>query len=175
MGKGQRLGLIHIYTGRGKGKTTAALGLCLRAAGHNFRIAVIQFMKIWDYGEIKSLKKLGIDLFRYGTKDFVDPKDLKPVDIEQADKAMNKACEFIGKGAYDIIILDEITVAIDFNLISLKKVVDLLRKKPDNLELVLTGYTCPDELIERADLVSRIEEVKHPYRKGIEARRGIEY
>jgi cob(I)alamin adenosyltransferase len=175
MGKGQRLGLIHIYTGRGKGKTTAALGLCLRAAGHNFRIAVIQFMKIWDYGEIKGLKKLGIDLFRYGTKDFVDPENLRPIDLEQADKAMNKACELIEKGGYDIMILDEITVAIGFNMIPLKKVVDLLEKKPDNLELVLTGYTCPEELIERADLVSRIEEVKHPYRRGIEARKGIEY
>ncbi len=167
--------MIHIYTGRGKGKTTAALGLCLRASGHNFRIAVIQFMKMWDYGEIKGLKKLGIDLFRYGTKDFIDPKDLRPIDLEEADKAMNKAYELIEKGVYDIVILDEITVAIDFNLIPLKKVVDLLEKKPDNLELVLTGYTCADELIERADLVSRIEEVKHPYSKGIEARRGIEY
>ena len=171
----QRLGLIHIYTGKGKGKTTAALGLCLRAAGHNFRIAVIQFMKIWNYGEIKSLKKLGIDLFRYGTKDFVDPKNLRPIDLDQAGQAMGKAYELFQKGAYDIMILDEITVAIDFNLISLKKVVDLLEKKPDNLELILTGYTCPDELIERADLVSRIEEVKHPYSKGIEARKGIEY
>ena len=167
--------MIHIYTGRGKGKTTAALGLALRAAGHNFKIAIIHFMKIWDYGEVKGLGRLGIDLFRYGTTELIDPNKPSPVDFEQAKLAMEKAEELIREGAYDILILDEITVAIGFNLISLQGVVDLLENKPENLELILTGRTCPEALIERADLVSRIDEIKHPFHKGLQARKGIEF
>jgi cob(I)alamin adenosyltransferase len=169
------LGLIQIYTGCGKGKTTAALGLAMRAAGHNFKIAVVQFMKIWNYGELKSLRRLGIDLFRYGTKELVDPQDPSPIDFEQANKALAKAEKLIEKGSYDLVILDEINVALHFNLIPLKRVVDLLDRKPDNLEVVLTGRNCPPELIERADLVSSMDEVKHPYQKGVKARKGIEF
>ena len=175
MEKEDRLGLVQIYTGNGKGKTTAALGLAVRAAGHNLKIAIIQFMKMWDYGEVKSLRRLGIDLFRYGTTGFVDPKNPSPIDLEKADKALSKAEELIEKGDYDILILDEVNVALDFKLIPLKRVIDLLDKKPDNLELVLTGRNCPQELIERAHLVSVIDEIKHPFQKGIEARKGIEF
>jgi len=168
-------GMIHIYTGSGKGKTTAALGLAMRAVGHNFKVAIIHFMKIWDYGEVKSLKKLEIDLFRYGTTELIDPKNPSPVDFEQAEKALSKAEELIENGNYDILILDEINVALGFNLIPIERVVNLLNKKPDSLELVLTGRKCPEELIDRADLVSAIDEIKHPYQKGIEARKGIEF
>jgi len=175
MKKKDSLGLIQIYTGDGKGKTTAALGLAMRAAGHNLKIAIIHFMKIWNYGEVKSLKKLGIDLFRYGTKELIDPKNPSPIDFEEANKALLKAGKLMEKGDYDILILDEINVAIDFNLIPLRKVVDLLDKKPDNLELVLTGRNCPEELIERADLVSVIDEIKHPFQKGLKVRKGIEF
>jgi cob(I)alamin adenosyltransferase len=173
--KGDNLGLIHIYTGPGKGKTTAALGLALRAAGHDLKIAIVHFMKIWDYGEVNSLKRLGIDLFRYGTTELIDPENPSPVDFEQAKLAMEKGGELVRGGAYDIVILDEITVAIDFNLISVQGVIDLIVNKPDNLELILTGRTCPEALIERADLVSRIDEIKHPYQKGLHARKGIEF
>ena len=175
MKKKGTLGLIQIYTGKGKGKTTAALGLAMRAAGHNFKIAIIHFMKIWNYGEVKSLEKLGIDLFRYGTTELIDPKNPSPIDFDEANKAIEKAEELIGRGNYDILILDEINVAIDFNLIPLKRVVDLLDKKSDNLELILTGRNCPEELIERADLVSRIDEIKHPFQKGLKVRKGIEF
>jgi len=175
MKKKDSLGLVQIYTGGGKGKTTAALGLAIRAAGHDLKIAIIHFMKIWNYGEVKSLKKLGIDLFRYGTKELIDPKNPSPIDFEEANKALSKAEELIEKGDYDILILDEINVAVDFSLIPLKRVIDLLDKKSDNLELVLTGRNCPKELIERADLVSLIDEVKHPYQKGLKARKGIEF
>ena len=175
MKKKDNLGLIHIYTGRGKGKTTAALGLAMRAAGHNFKIAIVHFMKIWDYGEVKSLERLGIDLFRYGTTELIDPEKPSPVDFDQANKALSKAEELIEKGGYDILILDEITVAIEFKLIPLKRVVGLLAKKPDNLELVLTGRTCPQELFQKADLISRIDEIKHPFQKGVVARKGIEF
>jgi cob(I)alamin adenosyltransferase len=169
------LGLIHIYTGGGKGKTTASLGLAMRAVGHGLRVAVVHFMKIWDYGEVKSLDKLGIDLFRYGTTELIDPNKPSPVDFEEADKAISKSEKLIQEGTYNIVILDEITLAVDFNLIPLKRVIDLLDKKPDTLELVLTGRNCPWELIKRADLVSVIDEVKHPFQKGIKARRGIEF
>jgi len=175
MKKKDSLGLVQIYTGGGKGKTTAAIGLAVRAAGHNFKIAIIHFMKIWDYGEVKGLKRLGIDLFRYGTTELIDPKNPSPIDFDEANKAIEKAEELIERGNYDILILDEINVTIDFNLIPLRKVVDLLDKKPDNLELVLTGRNCPEKLIERADLVSVIDEIKHPFQKGIEARKGIEF
>lgn len=175
MKKKHNLGLVQIYTGGGKGKTTASLGLAVRAVGHNFKVAIIHFMKIWDYGEVKSLRKLGIDLFRYGTTELIDPKNPSPIDYEEANKALLKAEEVIEKSDYDILILDEINVAIDFNLIPLKRVIDLIDKKPNNLELVLTGRNCPQELIERADLVSLINETKHPYQKGIEARKGIEF
>jgi cob(I)alamin adenosyltransferase len=175
MKKRDNLGLIHIYMGRGKGKTTAALGLAMRAAGHNFKIAIVHFMKIWDYGEVKSLERLGIDLFRYGTTELIDPDKPSPVDFDQAKQAMEKAKELAEKGNYDILILDEITVAIDFKLISLREVVDLLENKPENLELILTGRTCHEELLERADLISRIDEIKHPYHKGLQARKGIEF
>jgi len=169
------LGLIQIYTGKGKGKTTAALGLAVRAIGHDFKVAIIHFMKIWDYGEVKGLKRLGIDLFRYGTTELIDPKNPSTIDYEEANKALLKTEELMEKSDYDILILDEINVAIDFNLITLKRVVEILDKKPDNLELVLTGRNCPQELIERADLISVIDEIKHPYQKGIEARKGIEF
>ena len=175
MKKKHNFGLVQIYTGGGKGKTTASLGLAVRAAGHNFKIAIIHFMKIWDYGEVKSLKKLGIDLFRYGTTELIDPKNPSPIDYEEAEKAILKAEKLIEKSDYDILILDEINVAVDFSLIPIKRVVDLLDKKPDNLELVLTGRNCPQELIERADLVSVIDEIKHPYQGGMEARKGIEF
>ena len=95
--KKHSLGLIQIYTGRGKGKTTAALGLAMRATGHNFKVAIIHFMKIWNYGEVKSLKKLGIDLFRYGTTELIDPKNPSPIDFDQANKAIEKAEELIEK------------------------------------------------------------------------------
>ena len=175
MKKKDSLGLVQIYTGGGKGKTTAAIGLAVRAAGHNFKIAIIHFMKIWDYGEVKGLKRLGIDLFRYGTTELIDPKNPSPIDFDEANKAIEKAEELIERGDYDILILDEINVTIDFNLIPLKRVVDLIDKKPDNLELVLTGRNCPEELIERADLVSRIDEIKHPFQKGLKVRKGIEF
>lgn len=175
MEKADGLGRVQVYTGGGKGKTTAALGLAMRAVGHDFKVAVIQFMKKWNYGEIKSLRRLGIDLFRYGTAQFIDPKDPSPVDFEEADKGLSKAEELIERGDHDLLILDEINLALDFNLIPLKRVFDLLDKKPDNLEVILTGRNCPRELIERADLVSSMDEIKHPYQKGLKARKGIEF
>ncbi len=175
MEKKTGFGLIQIYTGTGKGKTTAALGLAMRAAGHGFKVGIIHFMKIWDYGEVKSLKKLEIDLFRYGTTELIDPKNPSHVDFEQAHEAIEKAEELMVKSNYDILILDEVSVAIYFDLIPLERVLALLDKKPDNLELVLTGRKCPQELIERADLVSVIDAVKHPYQDGLESRKGIEF
>jgi len=170
------LGLIQIYTGDGKGKTTAALGLALRAYLHGFKVAFVQFMKGTRYGEDKIPKMLpGFHFEKFGRKEFVDPKNPNPKDIEEARKAFNRCKELAFSGNFDLIVMDEINVAMDFGLISVDEVLSFLKNRPPNVELVLTGRYAPKPVVEIADLVSEIKEVKHPYTKGIPARRGIEY
>ncbi|MFQ5891698.1 MAG: cob(I)yrinic acid a,c-diamide adenosyltransferase [Candidatus Methanofastidiosia archaeon] len=167
-------GLIHIYTGNGKGKTTAALGLSMRALGHEFRVYIIQFMKEgYPYGELVVLQKLGIEIERFGRGHFIRDKP-STKDVELAEKALERAREVLKSQMYDLVILDEINVAIHFGLLSKEEVLELLREKPDATELVLTGRFAPKELIEVADYVTEMVEVKHPYRKGMKARDGIE-
>ena len=168
------LGLIQIYTGNGKGKTTAALGLAVRACLHGYRVAFIQFMKGTDYGEDRLNEIIpNFHLEKFGRKEFVNPKSPHPRDVEEAKRALKRAEELMND--YDIMVLDEINVALHFNLLKLNDVLEFIEKKPENLELVLTGRYAPKELIEIADLVSEIREIKHPYAKGIMAREGIEY
>jgi len=170
-------GLVHVYTGNGKGKTTASLGLALRAAGHQKKTIMIQFMKgdIY-YGELGAARLLSpyLTIVQKGRPDFVDKKNPDPRDVELAKEALELAREVIGDNRYDIVILDEINVAMDFGLVSIDEVVDLIEKKPPELELVLTGRYAPKEIIDRADLVTEMVEIKHPYQKGIAARLGIE-
>jgi cob(I)alamin adenosyltransferase len=170
-------GLIQVYTGLGKGKTTAALGLALRAAGQSLKVYIIQFMKGWsNYGELVSVKKLpSITLRQFGRPEFVDKDHPDPEDIRQAHQALEHARQVILGGQYDVVILDEINVALDFGLISLGEVLSLLDAKPEKVELVLTGRYAHPEVVKRADLVTEMLDIKHPYAEGITGRRGIEY
>ncbi|MGC8787097.1 MAG: cob(I)yrinic acid a,c-diamide adenosyltransferase [Anaerolineae bacterium] len=170
-------GLIQVYTGDGKGKTTAALGLALRAAGHGLRVYIVQFMKGWPhYGELLALAaQPNITLVQFGRPSFVNREHPDPEDVRLAQEAYQRSLDLLTNGQYDVVILDEINVALDYGLISLEQVLALLDAKPPHVELVLTGRNAHPRVIERADLVTEMREVKHPYRLGIEGREGIEY
>jgi cob(I)alamin adenosyltransferase len=170
-------GLVQIFTGNGKGKTTAALGTVLRAVGHDFRIFIVFFMKgNYDYGEYSTLSRLpNVDMSSFGFRSFTDPANVKPEEIEQAKLALAAAREAILSGKYDLVVLDEVNVALSFHLIELDEVVQLVKDKPPHLELILTGRNADTRLIEMADLVTEMVKVKHPFDKGIKARKGIEY
>jgi len=170
-------GLIQVYTGDGKGKTTAALGLCFRAAGHGYKSFVIQFMKGQIvYGELNSAKMMNglITIEQMGRPDFVSKENPERIDIEMAQEALRLAEKVIKSNEYDIVVLDEVNVAVDFKLIDKEEVLRILREKPEGVEVVLTGRYAPREFIDIADLVSEIKEIKHYYTKGVEARDGIE-
>lgn len=169
--------MIQIYTGNGKGKTTAALGLALRAVGHNKKVIMIQFMKgKINYGELKSAMMLkNFKIEQYGRPDFVDKDHPAKIDIDLAKKGFERAKEIIKGKKYDIVILDELNVAVDYGLISVKEVVELLKKTPKKMEIIITGRYMPEEFKAYADLVSEIIEVKHYFQKGTKARKGIEY
>jgi cob(I)alamin adenosyltransferase len=171
------LGLVQIYTGTGKGKTTAALGLGLRALGKGFKVFMLQFMKgDIEYGEVTSVRNLdGFDIEQFGRPDFVDKNNPAQVDIDWAQKGLARVKEVISQNKYDIIILDEINVAIDWNLIKLEDIIELITNKPKHMELILTGRYAHPKLIELADLVTDMRELKHPYQEGVLARDGIEH
>jgi cob(I)alamin adenosyltransferase len=171
------LGKVHVYTGDGKGKTTAALGLALRAAGHGRKVLVVQFMKgDIEYGELRAAKNVpGITIVQFGRPEFVDKKAPAPEDIEGARKALAFAREAMAKKECDVLILDEVNVAVDFGLVGAKEVLEVLRSRPGGIEVVLTGRDAPKEFIEHADLVTEMRKVKHPYDKGLKCREGIEY
>jgi cob(I)alamin adenosyltransferase len=168
-------GYIQVYTGEGKGKTTAALGLTLRASGHGLKVYIGQFMKGQDYSELRSAAALdGVTLEQYGEPGWVHEGKLKPEQLEQAAKGLAKASEALRSGGYDIVILDELNMALWFKLISLDDVLRLLDDKPTGTELVLTGRRAHEEIIARADLVTEMREIKHYYTAKVPARRGIE-
>lgn len=169
--------MIQIYTGSGKGKTTAALGLALRAVGHGMNVIMIQFMKgKINYGELEAAKSLpGLTIEQYGRPDFVNPENPTDEDKEFARDALARARDVIKKKKFDIIILDEINVAVAFGLVSVSEVIDILKNVPRHKELILTGRYMPEEFAEYADLISEIKEVKHHFQKGTSARKGIEY
>ncbi len=174
----QPRGCIQVYTGDGKGKTTSALGLALRAWGHGLKTVIIQFMKgKTDYGELEAVKGIpGISIHQYGTPDFVFKGQERPIDYQEAKDALNHARQVMKAPDVSILVLDEINVALYFELISLQDVLDLMGERPPGQELVLTGRRVPDEIIQRADLVTRFVEEKHYYStQGLEARKGIEH
>jgi cob(I)alamin adenosyltransferase len=173
----QNLGLVEVYTGTGKGKTTAALGLGLRSYGKGLKVFMIQFMKgDIDYGEILAVKELdGFIIEQFGRPDFVDRNNPEKIDIEYAHSALARAHEILSNGEYDILILDEINIALEWNLIELEDIIELINSKPKNVELVLTGRYAHPKIIELADLVTDMQEIKHPYKNGVPAREGIEH
>ncbi|MFO7957378.1 MAG: cob(I)yrinic acid a,c-diamide adenosyltransferase [Candidatus Brocadiia bacterium] len=169
-------GLIQVYFGNGKGKTTAALGQALRAAGRDKKILIVQFMKKWDYGELHSIEQIPrITIKTFGTKDFVHKGKAKEVDYREAEKALTEGVQGAQSGLYDMVIFDELSVALDFELLKIQEVVDFLEVKPEEVEIIITGRNAPQEIIDRADLVTEMREIKHPYQKGVQARIGIEY
>lgn len=169
-------GLVQVYFGNGKGKTTAALGLALRAAGRGKEIMIVQFMKKWDYGELHSIQSIPqITVKTFGTKDFVYKGKAKEIDYQEAKKAFSEGVQAAKSNQYDIVIFDELNVALDFELLELQEVLDFLEEKPDKVEIIITGRNAPQEIIEKADLVTEMLEIKHPFQKGIKARIGIEY
>jgi len=169
-------GFIHIYTGSGKGKTTAALGLGLRAAGAGFKVYMIQFMKGRRYSELDSIENIqNFKIVQYGRDEFVSKENPEQIDIDLAQEGFVHAQETIKKGKFDMVILDEINVAVDFNLIKLKDLLNLINNKPEKLELVLTGRYSHPETIKIADIVTEMLEIKHPYQKGITARKGVDF
>jgi cob(I)alamin adenosyltransferase len=169
--------MVLIYTGNGKGKTTAALGLGLRAVGHGIRVIMIQFMKGQiTYGEIEAVKKLPLFCIeQYGRPDFVNPEKPEDIDIKLAKDALRRAEDIIENKTYDMVILDEINVAIEYGLIPLGDVISLIKRIPETMHLVLTGRYMPEELLEHADMVSEVREIKHHFEKGKTAQEGIEF
>ncbi|UCC66464.1 MAG: cob(I)yrinic acid a,c-diamide adenosyltransferase [Deltaproteobacteria bacterium] len=170
-------GMIQVYTGNGKGKTTAALGLACRAVGHGYKVFIIQFMKgNIEYGELETAKKLApsLTIKQMGRECFVRREKPDPEDVRLAQEALALAKQVIEGGDYDIVILDEINVAVDFGLIQKKEVLKLTDGRPSHVELILTGRNAAVEIMERADLVTEMVEIKHYYQRGIQNREGIE-
>jgi cob(I)alamin adenosyltransferase len=168
-------GYIHIFTGDGKGKTTAALGLAIRAAGYGMKTYIGQFMKGQHYGELTALRDHPfITIEQYGDVECVHREEITEKHTDQAQQGLKRAREIMLSNQYDIIILDEINVAVWFDMISIHQVLELLNDRPDHVEIILTGRRAPEALIEIADLVSEIKEIKHYYHRGINARTGIE-
>lgn len=170
-------GYTHIYTGNGKGKTSAAIGLAIRAAGFGLKTYIACFMKEFPYSEFTALKKFAgqIDIEPFGKDDFVFRKEY-PIgeELYAIKKGLDFAKENMLSGKYDIIILDEICVCHYFKIFSAEEIIEFIKKKPDTIELILTGRYCPEELYQYADLITEMKEVKHYYYSGVNARKGIE-
>lgn len=173
-------GLTIVYTGKGKGKTTAALGIALRAVGYGKKICMIQFIKgSWHYGEMYSSKRLEpefeIIAIGRGFVGIIDDTTPKEEHENIAKEAIKISIEKIQSGKYDIVILDEINYAINLDLVKVEDVLNLIKSKPPGLDLVLTGNYAKDEIIELADLVTEMKEIKHPFQRGIKAKKGIDF
>lgn len=170
-------GLVQVFTGEGKGKTTAALGAVIRALGGGLRVYIVYFMKgSYPYGERNILSKLpNVTMASFGSLEFVDPANVKPEEKEQARQALAAAREAMLSGSYDLVVLDEVNIAVAWKLVELDEVIKLISDKPQHMELILTGRYADKELVKMADLVTEMLKIKHPYNEGIKARAGIEY
>ncbi len=169
-------GLIMVFTGDGKGKTTAAVGQAIRALGHGYKVFMIHFMKGRDYGEFLATDKMqNLTLVRAGRDDFVSRENPDPIDVELAKNGFEKAEKAVMSGDYNLVVLDEINVAVDYGLIEESRVLDLLKSKPQHVALVLTGRNASPELVKMADTVSEVLAIKHHYETGADCCKGIEY
>lgn len=173
----QLRGLVQVFTGDGKGKTSAALGIVLRALGHDKRVYIAYFMKgDYPYGERHVLSQLpNVHFASFGGIGFIDPSNIKPEDREQAKQALAAAREAVLSGNYDLVVLDEVNLAAAWRLVEVDEVIRLINDKPQNVELVLTGRHADAKLIQLADLVTEMLKIKHPYDKGVMARKGLDY
>ena len=169
-------GMVQVFTGNGKGKTSAALGAIVRAIGHGWRVCIIFFMKgKYPYGEFSTLSKLpNVDVASFGLRCFTFACP-KPEEIEEAKLALSAAREAMLNGKYDLVVLDEVNIATAKKLLELNEGVRLISDRPQNVELILTGRQADAKIIEMADMVTEMVKLKHPYDKGIPARKGIEY
>ena len=173
-------GLVIVYTGGGKGKTSAALGLVLRAVGYNHKVCMVQFVKgSWHYGELDSAKRLApeFEMITAG-KGFVgilDDKSPREDHVKTANDTLEISKEKMMSGKFDVVILDDINYALQLKLLNLDDVIDLIKSKPSELDLVLTGNHAAEEVIELADLVTEMKEIKHPFKSGIKAKKGIDF
>ncbi len=175
-----RKGLIVVFTGPGKGKTTAALGTAFRAIGQGMKVLMVQFIKgSWHYGELDTCRMLGEDKIRILPmgRGFVKVGVEKPdqEDVRMVEEAWKFASQAITGGEYDLVILDEVNYAVSYKMLDPARVVETLRQKPEMVHVILTGRNAHPSIVECADLVTEMREVKHPYQKGILAQRGIEY
>ncbi len=171
-------GLILVFTGNGKGKTTAALGVALRAAGHGLRVLILQFMKMRvNTGEIRALERtnLPITIKQFGRRVFFRTRTCEPMDIHKAYLGLKAFQRAMDSRTYDMIILDEINLAVYFGLLDVEEVMEVIRNRPSNLHLVLTGRKARKEIIDIADLVTEMMETRHPYNQGVKAQKGIEF
>ena len=167
-------GYIQVYTGNGKGKTTAAIGLAVRALGAGYKVLFAQFVKGQYYSEHKTLRKLeNLTIKQFGREGFIHSKPAQE-DIDEAKKGYDFILKAFTENTYDVVILDEANIAVFFNLFSEEELLDLMDKKPENTELIITGRYATDRVMEKADLVSEMKEIKHYYQKDILARTGIE-
>jgi cob(I)alamin adenosyltransferase len=168
-------GYVQVYTGNGKGKTTAAIGLAVRAAGAGLKVFIVQFIKQGEYSEIKTLKKLSemITVEQYGMGRFVDGKPTAE-DIDIAGEGLTRVKQVMLSGKYDVIILEEANVAVKYGLIPVQELIDVITAKPESVEMVITGRNASPLILDKADLVTEMKPVKHYYNKGVMARLGIE-
>ncbi len=168
-------GYVHVYTGDGKGKTTAAIGLAIRAAGAGRKVFIGQFLKSGEYSEHKALERFSdlIEIKQYGRGCFIygAPED---EDIKAAREGLNEVRDIINSGEYDLVILDEANIAVYYKLFEVSKLLDIVRSRPEHVEIVITGRMADQSLIDEADLVTEMKEIKHYYKKGVIARPGIE-
>ncbi|MFC1872501.1 cob(I)yrinic acid a,c-diamide adenosyltransferase [Chloroflexota bacterium] len=173
----EQRGLVQVFTGNGKGKSTATFGTVLRAVGHGLKSHIVFFMKgDYPYGEYNSLRNLpGVSIDIYGYPKLIDPANIKPEEYEQAGAALTAARKAVSSGDYDIVVLEEVNVAIAMDMIKLEDILEIIKNKPAQTELILTGRYAKTELLEVADLVTEMVKVKHPYDAGVKARRGIEF
>ncbi len=168
-------GYVHVYTGNGKGKTTAALGLSVRAVCAGKKVFFGQFVKGLDYSELECVNFLpNLEIKQFGRGCFIYEEPTTE-DIAAAKKGLDRFKEILSQGEYDIVVMDELSIALYYKLFSVEEVIDIIKNRKENIEVIITGRYAPDEIIEIADLVTEMKEVKHYYTKNVEARKGIEF